>query len=178
MPKVKRVAAILITIFLIGLISIIFIINSTINNNKILYIEEAERCSERYGVDVYVTLAVISAESKFDARAVSSAGAVGLMQLMPATAEWIADKLNIEYGYEKLFDVEYNIRLGTYYLSYLLKSFEYEYALAAYNAGEGVVREWIEKGINVEDIPYPETRDYVKRVKDKVKSIKNSYYLY
>ncbi len=178
MSKTKRVATIFITVFIIAITAIFFAINSIIENNKILYVEEAEKYSERYGVDVYVTLAVMHTESKFDERAVSSAGAVGLMQLMPATAEWIARKLHMEYSYEKLFDAEYNIELGAYYLSYLLKSFEYEYALAAYNAGEGKVREWLSDGVKTDDIPYKETRDYVKRVIKKVYEIKESYYLY
>ena len=178
MSKIKRFTKVIIVIVLIAISAITFIINSININNRISYIEEAEYYSNRYGIDVYVTLAVIGTESGFNPRAVSYKGAVGLMQLMPSTAEWVSEKLNVEYNYDALLDAEYNIMLGTYYLSYLLKSFDYEYAIAAYNAGEGKVREWQSMGIEVEDIPYKETKEYVKRVKQNVNSIKNSYYLY
>lgn len=178
MSKVKRFTKVNIVIVLIAISAITFIVNSIIASNRISFIEEAEYYSNRYGVDVYVTLAVIATESGFNPRAVSYKGAVGLMQLMPSTAEWVSEKLNVEYNYDALFDAEYNIMLGTYYLSYLLKSFDYEYAIAAYNAGEGNVREWQEMGIEVEDIPYKETREYVGKVNESIGRIKNSYYLY
>lgn len=117
---------------------------------------------QQYGVKKSTALAVIWTESKFDVDAVSSAGACGLMQIMPSTAEWLCGELNIEYDRARLFDAEYNISLGVYYLSYLQKSFSGDYAIAAYNAGEGNVRLWLVSG---GDIRFAETRDYVKRVK-------------
>ena len=117
---------------------------------------------QQYGVKKSTALAVIWTESKFDVDAVSSAGACGLMRIMPSTAEWLCAELNIEYDKAHLFDAEYNIRLGVYYLSYLQKSFKGDYVIAAYNAGEGNVRLWLESG---GEIRFAETENYVKKVK-------------
>ncbi|MBR2967557.1 MAG: lytic transglycosylase domain-containing protein [Clostridia bacterium] len=114
-----------------------------------------------YGVRPSVALAVIWAESKFDASAVSNAGACGLMQLMPSTAEWLCSMTGQKYDYDSLFDAEYNVRLGVYYISYLQNSFSGKYVFAAYNAGEGNVRRWLETN---GEIQFAETRNYVKRV--------------
>jgi len=104
---------------------------------------------------------VIWTESKFDERAVSQKGAMGLMQIMPATGEWLAGKIGEDFNEERLFCPEFNIRLGVFYLRYLLDKFECEErALAAYNAGEGNVRKW-EDG----EIRFRETRDFVRRVR-------------
>ena len=96
--------------------------------------------------------AVIRAESNFQVDAVSAAGAQGLMQLMPATAE--------ELGVNDPFDIKQNIEGGTRYLRKMLDRFEgsVHKALAAYNAGPGTVIKYNGR------VPYPETRQYVKRV--------------
>ncbi|MCH5164687.1 MAG: lytic transglycosylase domain-containing protein [Clostridiales bacterium] len=117
-------------------------------------------CSE-YDVEPSIALAVIWTESKFRPQAVSSAGARGLMQLMPSTAEWLSSMLGEEYSDEKLFEPEYNIRLGIFYFSYLQQSFEGDYVLAAYNAGEGNVRKWL---AGDGEIKFAETQDYIKKV--------------
>ena len=117
-------------------------------------------CSE-YEVEPSVALAVIWTESKFRPQAVSSAGARGLMQLMPSTAEWLSKMLGEEYSDDKLYEPEYNIRLGIFYLSYLRQSFEGDYVLAAYNAGEGNVKKWIASG---GEIKFAETQNYIKKV--------------
>lgn len=115
--------------------------------------------------------AVIRAESGFREDAKSRAGAVGLMQLKPATAEFICEKEGIDFFSDKLSSAEYNIRLGCGYLRYLFGKFKDERtALAAYNAGEGTVREWLTReefsrdGVTLDVIPYEETRVYVKKV--------------
>ncbi len=124
------------------------------------YAAVKENC-DRYGVEPSVALAVIWTESKFRSDAESSAGACGLMQLMPTTAQWLSYELDIEYGKEKLFEPEYNIRLGIYYLSYLKEKFDGDYALAAYNAGEGNVEKWLQTN---GEIRFSETRDYINKV--------------
>jgi len=108
--------------------------------------------SRDYRVDPALVKAVIHAESLFDAYAVSRAGALGLMQLMPATARSV--------GVHDAFDPWQNIRGGTRYLRYLMRRFEgnLELSLAAYNAGADTVLRY--GGIP----PYRETRRYVKRV--------------
>lgn len=110
------------------------------------------RLGRAYGVSPALVKAVIHAESNFDPEAVSSKGAQGLMQLMPATAQAL--------GVDDPFNPWQNIDGGTRYLSYLMRRFpgDTTLALAAYNAGEQVVQEF--KGVP----PYPETRRYVKRV--------------
>ena len=129
------------------------------------YIGEVRSASQTYSLEEELVFAVIRVESNFKANAVSRAGACGLMQLMPSTAIFISGGA----GYNDLFDVEENIGFGCKYLSYLLRKFpDVEIALAAYNAGEGKVRAWIAEGIelsSLHDIPYGETRNYVKKVK-------------
>jgi len=110
------------------------------------------RAGQREGVDPRFIHAVIQQESRYQTRAVSHAGAQGLMQLMPATAK--------RFGCDDVNDPESNIAAGTKYLSWLLKRFEgnVELALAGYNAGEGAVDKY--KGIP----PYKETQNYVVKI--------------
>jgi soluble lytic murein transglycosylase-like protein len=118
--------------------------------------------SRAHDVDIELLQALIATESGFDAGAVSPRGAVGLMQIMPATAEryGITGDVNTPVG-KKLADPRTNIKTGTRYLRYLLDLFpgRLELALAAYNAGEGAVQRAGNKIPN-----YPETQNYVKTV--------------
>jgi soluble lytic murein transglycosylase len=125
-----------------------------------------------------LVLAMTRQESAFDPMAISSAGARGMMQLMPKTAKHEAKSLRMPYSANRLLaDAHYNIILGRHYLDGLLDDFSGSYvlAIAAYNAGPGHVREWIREfgdpraqGTDVidwvESIPLNETRDYVQRV--------------
>jgi soluble lytic murein transglycosylase len=105
-----------------------------------------------------------------DAR--SSAGASGLMQLMPATAKWVAGKLGMkQYQQSLVTDLDINISLGTYYLRHVMDTLDNQPVLASagYNAGPGRARAWradeaMEAAIYAETIPFNETRDYVKKV--------------
>lgn len=125
------------------------------------------------GVDPYLIAAIIREESQYDLKAVSRVGAIGLMQVMPATANTVAQRLGISaLGREDLFDQETNIRIGVRYVEQLLDQFSgnFVYTVAAYNAGPVIVRTWVMQYRNssedefVELIPYQETRQYVKRV--------------
>jgi soluble lytic murein transglycosylase len=125
-----------------------------------------------------LVLGVIRQESAFDPEAVSSAGALGLMQLMPATAKYVSKKLGLKYAKEKLTsDTNFNISLGRAYLTELLADHggSYVLSIAAYNAGPRRVSEWTarfrdprRKDVDVIDwvelIPLSETRNYVQRV--------------
>jgi soluble lytic murein transglycosylase len=110
-------------------------------------------------------------ESAFQSDAVSRQGAVGLMQVLPKTAPQLARRLHISYTRARLFDPDYNLQLGTLYLSDLLGQFgSPEAALAAYNAGEDRVKLWKAERTYTdplefaESIPFGETRDYVQIV--------------
>jgi soluble lytic murein transglycosylase len=127
------------------------------------YENEIKKYASEYNVDALLVCAVINCESSFDVYATSKKGAIGLMQIMPSTAKWCAQKLGIEYSAGDLYSAEYNIKIGTYYLSYLLKKFGDErLALCAYNAGEGNVIKWLNE--NRQDVPFGETKGYVPRV--------------
>lgn len=123
------------------------------------------------GKDSSLLYAVMKAESNFRENALSAAGAVGVMQLLPTTAEYICRLSGIPFEPERLWEGEYNAQVGALYLDYLIKRFERpETAVAAYNAGEGTVREWLsekrcsEDGKTLSFIPYPETQRYLKKV--------------
>ena len=121
--------------------------------------------ADRYGLEPCEIFAIIEVESGFNPIAKSEAGALGLMQIMPTTGKWIASELGLEYSDELLKDPEKNVRMGCFYLSYLYSKFNDSlFAYAAYNAGETVVFKWIEQNISSDDIPYAETRAYVRKV--------------
>lgn len=131
------------------------------------YEETAISC----GVDPFLALAIIKAESKFDELSQSKAGAIGLMQLKPSTAEFVCMRERIAYEPDRLFEGEYNVTLGCKYLKYLFGRFGVtETVLAAYNAGEGTVSQWLKDpacssdGATLDHIPYSETDIYVKKV--------------
>lgn len=137
------------------------------------YHETVIKYAQVYHVDSNLTAAVIKSESKFKHEALSHRGAIGLMQLMPDTAEWIAVQIGDKnYSLENLHEPDRNIRYGTWYLAELRKEFKGNdiLALAAYNAGRGNVHEWIKENNWSDDfndinaIPYKETREYVKQV--------------
>ncbi len=137
------------------------------------YKDSIIRSAEEYGVDPLLIAAVIKNESKFSARARSDRGAVGLMQLMPETAAWIATQQKREgFVLSELEDPDKNIRMGAWYLASLQKEFDNNevLVLAAYNGGRGNVKSWMkEYGWSmqfdeVSKIPYPETRLYAEKV--------------
>lgn len=138
---------------------------------KLAYEAEILASAEEFDLDPYLVCGVIFTESGFRTEAKSSVGALGLMQLMPATGLEEAELLEIEGVTEdSLTDPTLNIRLGCNYLRKLLDEFGTEsVALAAYNAGPGRVRQWLKEYGTKEDgsilyIPYPETSKYVGRV--------------
>ena len=145
-----------------------------------VYEAQVVRYSFAYEVDANLVYAVIKAESGFDRRAVSKKGAEGLMQLTKTTSIYVAEKLGENLEGIDLFDAETNIKYGVWYLSYLLKKFgNRDFAVLAYNAGEGNVRKWIENGLSPddpEDVPFPETRAYLERVRKYYNLYRRKYY--
>lgn len=136
------------------------------------YVSQIEDSASRHGVDPYLVAAVIKCESNWDASVQSSAGAIGLMQLMPDTAQSIASMGLVDssqYDPNDLTDPTTNIEYGSAYLAYLDDQLGSQDAvIAAYNAGLGSVQSWTAGGTgDVSDsIRYPETRFYLQRVND------------
>lgn len=158
---------------LLAIFCVIFLF--TVDNIKLLRPSEQVshiiiQCAEEENISPSLLEAVILTESKFDEKAVSHVGAVGMMQLMPDTAHWISEESGLPS--DNLASPDQNIPLGAWYLNYLLKKYHNNevFALAAYNAGRGNVDEWIEKNkwpegfTDMEKIPFPETREFVKSV--------------
>ena len=135
-----------------------------------MYERQIEKCSEEYGVPKNLIMAIIKAESNFRKDALSQKNAKGLMQIMDETGAWCANKIGISDP--DLFDVETNIRIGTFYVSYLLDKYDgnEKTAVAAYNAGQGNVSKWLKDetlssdGKNLSKIPFEETEKYIKKV--------------
>ena len=167
------------TLIILLIICVILAIFSIFNiPNKILkqiykkeYSQYVEKYSEEYNVDKYLVFAIIKAESNFEPTAVSHKEAKGLMQLMYPTAEDVAKKVNVDLNEENVLTPEININLGTKYISMLMQKYEnINLALAAYNAGSGNVDNWIQDGTlkddgsNIENIPYTETNNYVRKI--------------
>ena len=148
-----------------------------------LYSDYVIKYCEIYDIDPNLAFAVIHTESGFDSKAVSHLGACGLMQLMPETFNWLHAK-DKEGGdrYSDIFDPETNIRYGIYFLSIIQQRFGSErLVIAAYHAGMGRVRSWLEDtafskdGISLHTIPYPDTEHYVNKV-ERTKRIYETLY--
>lgn len=174
----KRLLKILITLLILA--SIIFILFKVIKIDDIImkkiyplkYSEYVEKYAEEYNMDKYMVYAIIKAESNFDENAKSSSNAIGLMQIMETTAIETANKINLEIAEEDLFEPGLNINIGLKYFTYLLNHYNNNYPLAiiAYNAGMGNVDSWIkngtikEDGTDIENVPYKETNNYVRKI--------------
>jgi soluble lytic murein transglycosylase len=136
------------------------------------YRELVVRYANARGIDPYLVAALIRQESTFNPRVRSRAGARGLMQIIPATGRQLARQERRRYATRDLYDPEINIRYGPRYLKEVLTRFNgrVDYALASYNAGPHRVKRWtgmdmtIDPEVFIEDIPFDETRAYVKLV--------------
>lgn len=137
------------------------------------YKETIWEVAEIYDQDPRLIASIIMVESQYRKKSVSGKGAIGLMQLMPKTAAWAADINGIAYTYEEeLAKPEINIRLGTWYVSYLQKKYKgnLPLMLAGYNSGPARLDEWLlEDRWNgemdtINQVPFGETRHYIQRV--------------
>ncbi len=136
------------------------------------YREQAHQAARENDIDEAWVYGLMRQESRFVNVARSSVGAAGLMQIMPATARWIAKRLGIRrFQVDEMRDPARNIQFGAYYLKHVLSTLDGSpvLATAAYNAGPGRAQRWrstqpMEAAIYIESIPFAETRDYVKKV--------------
>ena len=189
--KLKRINKLVFVpiFFITTIVALIFFsqTQSCSGNRERKYLSSVIEYSYEYGVAPELVLAVIKAESNFKADAISEKGAVGLMQIMPSTASYIAQKV----GYSCEIDLknpDCNIALGCAYLSYLQTRFEdKDVCICAYNAGEGKVSKWLsdkkfsKNGKTLDKVGYSQTRYYLKKVlkyekKYKEFLIKHNYY--
>ena len=136
------------------------------------YSEYVEKYAEEYNIDKYLVYAIIKAESNFEEEAKSTSNAIGLMQIMEATAFETANKIDLDVSEEDLFNPELNIKIGLKYFTSLLEKYNNNYNLAiiAYNAGIGNVDKWIKEGVikldgsDIENVPFKETNNYVRKI--------------
>jgi soluble lytic murein transglycosylase len=130
--------------------------------------------ARNYRLDPALLAAVIYQESKFDADARSDRGAIGLMQLLPATAKGIAERTGgSKFRVSDLYDPELNVRYGAWYLRHLLDKYGSERtALAAYNAGQRNVDGWRSRGVGIQ---FEETKEFVDRVERLKRTYRHAY---
>lgn len=159
---------------------IVIVIVTYLSSNQILkwmyplyHYDVIQQTAAEYNMDPLLLAAIVRTESKFKETWESHAGAVGLMQLMPETASWIAGQSGVMYSKkEDLAVPQINIRLGSWYVAYLEKRFNGNRvaAIAAYNSGPNRVDRWLQEGTwdgtqeHVDQIPVGETRHFVQRV--------------
>ncbi|GAB1401843.1 hypothetical protein MASR1M68_07540 [Elusimicrobiota bacterium] len=167
--KKYKILLILAGIFLIGVLYVFIHINNTWK-----YSEFINKYSVQYKVDPVLIKAIIKAESNFVSNAVSTKGAIGLMQIMPSTGKQIAQYLQIKnFKEEMLYNPEINIMFGIWYYKILHTMFNgnSNLVLASYNAGLGNVSQWRQTNPIVEydseQMPFNETKKYVKKI-DKI----------
>ena len=132
-----------------------------------------EKYARENEIDPFLIAAVIRVESKFNHKAQSAPGARGLMQIMPETGMWVAEKMNLgQITIDDLYRPEINIQLGCWYIAHLKECFNGNLlvGLAAYNAGRGNVQKWLEQGTwdgreeTISQIPFGETRHFLRKI--------------
>lgn len=164
-------------ILIIFIILIVVALNAKFIGKKIYPIKYGnyiEKYSQTYDIDPYLVAAIIKVESNYDKDARSNKNAIGLMQMTPATAKEVAEKMKIEnFNTTMLYEPEINISMGCWYLNDLKEEFgdNVELILAAYNGGRGNVKKWLKNseyskdGENLHYVPFGETDKYIKKVK-------------
>lgn len=187
--KINVKIVISIAVIIVLLFSVAFILRAvniryTKNSYPLKYSSEIEAASKKYGVDKALIYGVIKTESNFDPEAESGAGALGLMQLMPDTFEWLQTYYKDEnnYTFEDLSDPAVNIDYGVELLSILSEKYESEDTmLCAYNGGLGNVDKWLkdpeysDDGKTLKKVPFPETDNY-RKIVARNKSVYNELY--
>lgn len=176
MKKRRRAKKRFFLLALVAVLSILFLKSDWLGQwlYPIHYKEDIRASASNYNLEPHLVAAVIRAESNFETGRESRKGALGLMQLMPATADWVVEKAGFEAVNEEILmhRADVSIEVGTWYLNSLKGQFNHNIvvAVAAYNAGPGNVRKWLDDGRwdgeldTVKEIPFGETRHYVQKV--------------
>ena len=175
--KTKSTFNLLITALVISLVLTISLAPMMRILYPLMYEDEIIRISEKYSLDKYLVMGIISAESNFREEAVSHKSAIGLMQLKEETAKWCIDALGADVNGEDISEPVVNIELGSAYISYLLDRYgnDIHTAVAAYNAGPGNTEKWLSDvrysrdGKTLSKIPFSETESYVGKVEKRSK---------
>lgn len=184
MLRLKKRLKLIITLLLIIFISVTLGLIILTVKYPLAYRNIIVKYSKEYDVDPYLIASIINVESRYDRLALSPKEAKGLMQISPQTGQWASEVLEIDnYDNEDLFEVDLNIRIGSWYIDRLFKEFdrELDLVLAAYNAGSGNVNKWIlnkeysSDGVNLDKIPFKETEDYLVRVQNNYKVYSKIY---
>lgn len=144
-----------------------------LRNYPVAYTEFIKTSADEFGLDPYLVQSIMRCESSNDPSAVSDAGAIGLMQIMPDTGTWIAHKLDMDsvYTEDMLYDPETNVRFACWYLKFLTGRFDGDVMemVAAYNAGHGSVEDWLKDPRfsldgKLTSIPFEQTARYYDKV--------------
>ena len=185
-------AAVLISIVLVLLLAALLLFWTRVWQPKkmrliypLLYREELLAASAEFEIDPCMLAALVYCESSYQADAVSHVGAIGLMQIMPETGQWLSGKVDLEgeYATERLYEPEVNLRLGCWYLDYLYDRYDgqWQEALTAYIAGQGQVDKWLKDpelsadGKHLDVIPGQDVKEYAAKVMRIHENYKTAY---
>lgn len=183
MNKKRIIIFVLLLIIAISIFAAVF--KQTFEKQKypLYYADLIDEYAGKNGLEPELVAAVIYCESSFDENAVSRAGAVGLMQLMPDTFDWLSRLMEDDFIGGEIDDIETNISCGCYYLGWMQRKFgSQQAAIAGYNAGHGITAKWLADtqystdGMTLDSIPYSETQKYVEKVMKTKEIYKSLYY--
>ncbi len=171
------------TLILLSIIIAILIPPVTKAVHPLKYEKQILSYAQKYHLDPYLIMGIISAESRFEADATSHKDAKGLMQIKEDTAKWCIEQFELDADIEDIYQPDTNILIGCTYIDYLIDMFEgnTDVAIAAYNAGQGNVRKWLEDsrysddGKTLKKIPFEETEKYVKKVRNRQEIYRDLY---
>ena len=176
--RAPLVVSVSILLVLLALVTVLWVRVWLPSRHKIvyplMYREELLAASAEFDVDPCMLAALVYCESSYQADAVSHVGAIGLMQIMPETGQWLSGKIELdgEFTTEMLYDPGVNLRLGSWYLSYLYGRYggQWQEALTAYIAGQGQVDKWLKDpalsadGKHLDVIPGQDVKEYAAKV--------------
>ena len=174
---IKGIIELIILLIIICFASVYFVYNYLY---PMQYKDEIIKYSNENNIDPYLTYAIINVESGFNPLAKSNAEAKGLMQIMPITADWAKEHIELnDLSEDDYFEPDTNIKIGTWYLAKLSSMYNGDVSkiAAAYNAGTGNVESWIIDGRDITngDIPFEETKKYVEKVNSNIDVYKVLY---